>query len=77
LIRKNYSSDDALPESNYEKAKICSLETIIWSIAQQVEGNKRESLKKEWESETVDYDTRKYTFEYEIAMLNRVFGEEL
>lgn len=73
--RGNYSISDKHPESDYDKAKFYFLKNIIWSIGNRIECSSRKILKEEWTGK-VNYDSRKYRFEYEITMLNKIFNKE-
>lgn len=72
----NYSINKELPELDYEKVKFYFVKTIVGNIGVQIECSKRGLLNEEWKSKTVNYDSRKYHFEYGIIMLNKVFGKE-
>jgi len=73
--RGNYSISDKIPESDYDKAKFHFLKNIIWNIGNRIECSSRKILKEEWKGKA-DYDSRKYSFEYAIIMLNKIFNKE-
>ncbi|EKQ56104.1 hypothetical protein [Clostridium sp. Maddingley MBC34-26] len=73
--RGSYIISDKLPESNYDKAKFHFLKNIIRKIGNKIECSSRKLLKENWKYEA-DYDSRKYRFEYEIIMLNKIFNKE-
>lgn len=61
------------PTKDKEKAKFILLKHEFWVGGCMYECDMRKVFEKEW-AYSVEYDSRKYTFEYVIRMLKLVFG---
>jgi hypothetical protein len=71
--RGNYELKQGFPTKDREKAKLFLLESEFNSGGMQHELECRETLEIEWSHKyTIEYDSRKFWFEYTINLLNTV-----
>ncbi|NDI36617.1 hypothetical protein [Chengkuizengella sediminis] len=74
--RGNHMIQEGFPESYWHKATFLFLKDIFWGIGQSMELSNRKELEKRWSNSfSASYDSRKFSFEYMIQMLSKVFDK--